>query len=75
MWLAILAGANVIISLYYYLSVIRRVYANPPVDAAAIAVGWPVRIAIMACLGGTVFLGIWQGPFVDWATRAALTLF
>ena len=71
MWLGALAGANVIISLYYYLGVIRRVYVLPPADPTPIEVARPLRWALVATLIGTVLLGVVQGPFLTWASRAA----
>ena len=75
LWLAIIAGANVIISLYYYLGVIRRVYVSPPHDPSPIPVSLATKVAIGVALLGTILLGIYQGPFVTQAQGASWALY
>jgi NADH-quinone oxidoreductase subunit N len=75
LWLAVLAGANVIIALYYYLGVIRRVLVHSPVAEGPVTVSLSTKVAIAVALLGTVILGVYQGPFVAQAGVAARALF
>jgi NADH-quinone oxidoreductase subunit N len=69
-WLALIAGVNIVISLYYYLMVVKRVYVDAPRDTSPI----PVSISMQWLLGlaiiGIVVIGIFQGPFLDAAMTA-----
>ncbi len=71
----LLAGAIVIVSLYYYLGVIRRVLVFPATDETPIPVPGYLKAAIVVALVGTIILGIIQGPFFTQADRAAWSLF
>ncbi|MCZ6688576.1 MAG: NADH-quinone oxidoreductase subunit N [Planctomycetota bacterium] len=75
LWLGILAVASVIVSLYYYLGVIRRVLVFPPTDETPIPIPGFLKAAIVVAVVGTIILGIIQGPFVTQADRAAWSLF
>ena len=74
LWLAVLAIANSVISLYYYLRIVREMYITEPAAA-------PGRIrlpaasagALWALLAGTIAIGVYPGPVaaaVDAATDA-----
>jgi len=73
--LALIGIAAVVISLYYYLIIVKTMYVDPPQDASPIAVGWPVRMALWICLAAIVGMGIWQSPFVEWAAYSVRGLF
>jgi NADH-quinone oxidoreductase subunit N len=74
-WLAGVAIIGVVISIYYYFGIIRVIYwSEKPVDGALIVVAAPARWALYACLGGMIFLGVYPGPMVDVAARAAAVL-
>jgi NADH-quinone oxidoreductase subunit N len=68
--LAIVAAVGVVISFFYYFSVARAVYVDAPQETTKLSVGLPTRLAIIACLIGTIGLGIYQQPLVKAATRA-----
>ena len=55
----IIASLNLIISLYYYLQIIKTMFENP-IDAliAKIKLTFPAKIGFAICLFGIVFLGI-----------------
>jgi NADH-quinone oxidoreductase subunit N len=69
-WLTFIGSVNVVISLYYYLMVVKRMYWDPATDPAPIRLAAPVRLALYACMAGVLLLGIVQGPFVE-AVQAA----
>ncbi|MBI1976750.1 MAG: NADH-quinone oxidoreductase subunit N [Candidatus Omnitrophica bacterium] len=74
-WLAFVGAANVIISLYYYLMVVKKIYMDPPVSAYPISVSWPVRLTLWFAMAGIIGIGIFQGPFLDAALAAVKGMF
>ena len=76
-WLLVLAAAgviNVVISMYYYLCVIKRMYMMEPVSDEPIHLPSAPKIAMLACIVLVVVIGIYQGPFVKMATSVLATL-
>lgn len=75
-WLAIVGLVNAIISLYYYLIVLKVVYLGTPKDEAAVyPVPRPYQLALWACALGVIFVGAVIGPWVNIAVAAAGGLF
>jgi NADH-quinone oxidoreductase subunit N len=74
--LAFVGAAGVVISLYYYLCVVKRIYMHEPgPDApASIAVPASMKAVLWTCLVGMFVLGIFMGPFVALAEAAARAL-
>jgi NADH-quinone oxidoreductase subunit N len=72
--LLIIAIANAIVSLYYYLVVLKVVYLNPPRDEATYPVSRPYVFALWACSVGVVLVGAIAAPFVNIAVAAASNL-
>ena len=76
-WLLVLAAAaviNVVISMYYYLCVIKRMYMFEPTTDAPIKLPSPTKVAMLACVVLIVVIGIFQGPFVAMAKSVVATL-
>lgn len=63
--LALIGAAAVVISLYYYLALVKTMYADAPLDPAPLEVRAPIRLALLVCLAAMGVIGIWQGPFVN----------
>lgn len=61
---------NAIISLYYYLVIIKRVYIGEPMINTPIVVSNPFKVVIYASIAGVIILGIYPGPFIDLALDA-----
>lgn len=74
-WLAFVGAVNVIISLYYYLMVVKRLYMDPPVSAYPIPVSWSVRLTLWLAMAGMIGIGIFQGPFLESALAAVKGMF
>jgi NADH-quinone oxidoreductase subunit N len=74
-WLAIIGAINVVISLYYYLVIVKRMYIHEPVVSTTIPVNLPMRIGILASVIGMIGLGIYQEPFLKLANAAVKGLF
>ena len=73
--LAFTAVAGVVISLYYYLGVVRAMYwPGETPHLAPIRTTGPMRFSLYACAAGMLFLGVWPAPMVDHATRAVQAL-
>jgi NADH-quinone oxidoreductase subunit N len=73
--LAFIGAAGVVISLYYYLSIVKRLYmAEPPEDAPPFVITPSMKAVLYTCLIGIFVLGVFQGPFVALAEGAANAL-
>ncbi len=74
-WLAFVAVAGVVISLYYYFGVIRAVYwPKETPDLTPILVSVPMRFSLGLCLAGMFYLGLFPDPVLSAATQAVQAL-
>jgi NADH-quinone oxidoreductase subunit N len=74
-WLAFIALAGVVISLYYYFGVIRAIYWSKDVpDVTPIELSAPAKFFIWVCLAGIFWIGILPNALVNYATAAAKVL-
>ncbi len=64
LWLVAIGAINVVISLYYYLLVVKRMYLDPPASPAPIRAGALVKATAAALILGIFAVGIFQEPFV-----------
>jgi proton-translocating NADH-quinone oxidoreductase chain N len=74
-WLAALAVVTSLISLYYYLLVIRQMYVVPPREPGRFRVPPVLFGAVGLLVVGVIFLGIWPRPLLEAADTAARILF
>jgi NADH-quinone oxidoreductase subunit N len=65
---------NVVISFYYYLIVVKKMYAVEPVEVTPIPLSIPIRLVLYTGIIGVLWLGIWPKSFIDFST-AATTVF
>jgi len=71
-WLAFIALAGVVISLYYYFGVIKAIYWSKDVkDVSPIELSAPAKVAIWACLAGIFWLGLFPNTILNMANEAA----
>lgn len=70
--LLIVGLVNIVISMYYYLIVVKKMYINEPTDPTPIVASTPIKVAVCVGIVGTLVLGIYPGPFIDWAVNATL---
>lgn len=63
---------NIVISMYYYLIVVKKMYISEPLDSTSIKTTGPLRAVIYVGLAGTLVIGIYPQPFLDWAVSATL---
>ena len=64
LWLAAIGAANVAVSLYYYLMVVKRMYTVTPSSTAPLAIDGLTRTIILLLVVGILVIGIAQEPFL-----------
>jgi NADH-quinone oxidoreductase subunit N len=65
LWLVIVASLNSVVSLFYYLLVLRRMYIAPPgVQAARLSIPLPVKAVLLLTSVGIFWLGILPGSLM-----------
>ena len=75
MWLVVIAATASLISLYYYLGVVRQMYLGEPAGGDK-----PIRFprlsiaTLLALFAGTVLVGVYPGPLFDAAEAATRVL-
>lgn len=74
-WLVVLGILFSVVSLYYYLQVVKQAYIRPASDGTPIRTTPLESAALLACAAFTVMLGIWPKHFMAWAETAARSLF
>jgi len=63
---------NLIISMYYYLIVVKKMYVSEPRDRAPLKVSGPIKAVVYVCLVGTLAIGVYPQPVTDWVVSAIL---
>jgi NADH-quinone oxidoreductase subunit N len=73
--LAFTAVVGVVISLYYYFGVIRAIYWSPDEpDRSPIVMSRPMQAAVVVCLAGMFWLGMFPNVMLRMAEAAARVL-
>ena len=70
--LLIVGLINIVISMYYYLIVVKKMYISEPVDSTPLTVSTPIKAVVYFCIAGTLLLGIYPKAFIEWAVSATL---
>jgi len=73
-WLAVAGVVNTAISLYYYLRVVVVMSMQEPADDVELVRSTPLTLSLAAAAAMTLFVGLWAGPFLQWAQGAATLL-
>jgi NADH-quinone oxidoreductase subunit N len=73
-WLVAVGAVNVVISMYYYLCVIKAMYVHEPKSEEPVTLALPLKVALIACVVLIMVIGIFQGPFVDATMSVARAL-
>jgi NADH-quinone oxidoreductase subunit N len=70
-WLGAIALVGVVISIYYYLGVVRSLYwpRTHLVETDPIIPALATRICVYACMTGMLALGMFPGPVMDWTVQ------
>ncbi len=61
---------NIVISMYYYLVVVKKMYIGEPTDRRPIPMSAPMQAVVYSTLAGTVILGVYPKPFIEWAVSS-----
>ncbi len=64
-FLLIVGLVNIVIAMYYYLVVVKKLYISEPSDPAPITVPWALKAVIYVSLAGVLALGIYPKPFME----------
>jgi len=74
-WLAFIALAGAVISIYYYFGVIRAIYwSKEAPDLSPIQLSAPAKFSIWVCIAGIFWLGLFPSTVLDLANQAAAVL-
>jgi len=71
-WLALIGLLNVVISLFYYLSIVKAMYVDKAVDEAPYDVPLSTKLLQYASMAGILVMGIYPAPFVALVDAAFL---
>jgi len=63
---------NIVISLYYYLIVVKKMYIVEPHDPSPVSISGPMKAVVYVGLAGTLAIGIYPQPVIDWVVAATL---
>ena len=61
--LLILAALNIVVSLYYYLKLIRAIFMEAGEPVQRIKSGWPATLAMAICVSGILVTGLYSGAY------------
>ena len=74
-WLAVVGALNSVVSLYYYVRVLRNMFLREPEkDSKDIRFSLPQVLVLLLLLIPTLLFGLYFSPIVDWA-NASLIMF
>jgi NADH-quinone oxidoreductase subunit N len=73
-WLAILGLVMSMVSVYYYMLVVRTMYSKDAKDQQAFTASGSLRIVALISLIATLFIGIYPAPLAALASAAAQSL-
>ncbi|KPK99761.1 MAG: hypothetical protein AMJ91_06415 [candidate division Zixibacteria bacterium SM23_73_3] len=71
-WLVVIAILTSVISLYYYLNVVRQMYFQTSTEESPILMGAALKTALLICVIGVLLLGIYPNIFLNFANQAAM---
>lgn len=71
LWLAALALAMSMVSVYYYVVVIKVLLMGDVEDDTPIQVPAPIKTVMVVAAGMTLFMGLYPGPITTWTTNVA----
>jgi NADH-quinone oxidoreductase subunit N len=76
LWLVIVAALNSILSLYYYLLVLRRMYiSEPPLSSPPLRTAPSVKVVLLVTTVGIFWLGILPGPVMSVISEISAKVF
>ncbi len=73
--LVLLAAVLTVVALFYYLQVAKQMYIDAPARPTPVPVATPLALVLVVSAAAVVLLGLYPGPLLDAAMRAAAPLF
>ncbi|MDH3973270.1 MAG: NADH-quinone oxidoreductase subunit N [Deltaproteobacteria bacterium] len=73
--LAFVGAIMAVVTLYYFILVIKAMYMREPKDDRKIPVSVTMKVALTACNVGVLYLGVYPGPVTDFAIRMSEKVF
>ena len=73
--LVLLAAVMTVVALFYYLQVAKQMYIDAPARPTPVPVATPLVLVLVVSAAAVVLLGLYPGPLLDAAMRAAAPLF
>jgi len=71
-WLVVIAVLTSVVSLYYYVGVIREMYFHKKEGGEKIFLPFGIKLALLICIIGVILVGLFPNPFLNLASQAAL---
>ncbi len=75
LWIAVLGFVLSMVSVYYYLNVVKVMYLGTPADTRPFDIAMPVRLTAIFAMAATLAMGVYPGPLSRLADMAAKTVF
>lgn len=75
LWIAVLGFVLSMISVYYYLMVVKSMYMGQPSDTEPMEVSLPVQCTALLAMAATLAMGVYPGPLSHLADIAAKSIF
>jgi NADH-quinone oxidoreductase subunit N len=72
--LAVMMVVNSVVSLYYYVGVVRVMYLQDPEDVGAVSFPRPISAAVATAMAGVIVLGVYPEPVARLAGAARLAV-
>ncbi|MCL5096359.1 MAG: NADH-quinone oxidoreductase subunit N [Candidatus Omnitrophica bacterium] len=74
-WLVAVALFGIVVSLYFYLNVVRAIYwSKTRTETAPIEIPRLTRFSLYGCIAGMLYLGLLPNTFLNWAQEAVKAL-
>jgi len=74
-WLALLGALGVVVSLYYYLNIVRMMYIEQTTNDDPITFSTSSKVLLLGLVAAILALGLWPAPFLEFARQATNSLF
>ncbi len=71
-WLVVVAVLTSVVSLYYYVGVVRQMYFQTSAVERPIGMSAPLKFALIICVIGVLIFGVYPNIFIEFANQAAL---
>lgn len=72
--LTIVAIANTVVSVYYYMNVVRHMFFSKPKSEKPLQVSWAMNLIVGLTLAATLTVLLYPQPFIEMAQRSAAML-